>query len=264
MVGATHGLVCSLVYALVCGRCVRRWYCYSYVRAPVELTHMGWTFALPGSGQPAAAAATHLNSLLSLLTGSSGSAVHPALLALQQHVLKFTTACQFMWRQARGLPTGGHAPFKDLMADVATLRVLVKDPQGFVAGPVGFTGATGNAKRSVVSSSSGVRPQAVLGSDELLAQLCDAVELLLRSCSGLVERFHHSLFLYVLTDLEHYVSVERYIGPLAALVCVLALQVAGDGRRLGAAPVAALQADAHAAGVERWCLGCAWQSLVAA
>ncbi|WIA12567.1 hypothetical protein OEZ85_006228 [Tetradesmus obliquus] len=202
-----------------------RWYCYSYVRAPVELTHMGWTFALPGSGQPAAAAATHLNSLLSLLTGSSGSAVHPALLALQQHVLKFTTACQFMWRQARGLPTGGHAPFKDLMADVATLRVLVKDPQGFVAGPVGFTGATGNAKRSVVSSSSGVRPQAVLGSDELLAQLCDAVELLLRSCSGLVERFHHSLFLYVLTDLEHYVSVERYIGPLAALVCVLALQV---------------------------------------
>lgn len=225
---------------------------------------MGWTFALPGSGQPAAAAATHLNSLLSLLTGSSGSAVHPALLALQQHVLKFTTACQFMWRQARGLPTGGHAPFKDLMADVATLRVLVKDPQGFVAGPVGFTGATGNAKRSVVSSSSGVRPQAVLGSDELLAQLCDAVELLLRSCSGLVERFHHSLFLYVLTDLEHYVSVERYIGPLAALVCVLALQVGGDGRRLGAAPVAALQADAHAAGVERWCLGCAWQSLVAA
>jgi hypothetical protein len=133
-----------------------------------------------------------------------------------------------MWRQARGLPTGGHAPFKDLMADVATLRVLVKNPQGFVAGPVGFTGATGNNKHSsgLASSSGGVsRPQGVLGSDELLTQLCDAVELLLRSCSVLVERFHHSLFLYVLTGLEHYVSVERYIVPLVALICVLALQV---------------------------------------
>jgi hypothetical protein len=185
---------------------------------------MGRTFDLHGASR------SPLGSVLAFLTGSSSSssAVQSVLLALQRHLLKFTIACQFMWRQARGLPTGGHAPFKDLMADVATLRVLVKDPQGFVAGPVGFTGATGNNKRSSSSSSSSggvARPQAVLGSDELLTQLCDAVELLLRSCSVLVERFHHSLFLYVLTDLEHYVSVERYIVPLVALICVLALQV---------------------------------------
>jgi hypothetical protein len=185
---------------------------------------MGWTFALPSSSQLAFLAP--LDSLLTAVTGSSSSStVQSALLALRQHVLKYTTACQFMWRQARGLPTGGHAPFKDLMADVATLRVLVKDPQGFVTGPAGFTAATGNIKRS--SSDDALRPQAVLGSDELLSQLGDAVELLLRSCSVLVERFHHSLFLYVLTDLEHYVSVERYIVPLVALICVLALQVRG-------------------------------------
>jgi hypothetical protein len=185
---------------------------------------MGWTFPLPNSQRASTASP---GSLLSLFAShSSSSAIQPVLLALQQHVLKFTTACQFLWRQARGLPTGGHAPFKDLMADVATLRVLVKDPQGFVVGPVGFTGATGNIKRSSnTSSSAALRPQAVLGSDELLSQLADAVELLLRSCSVLIERFHHSLFLYVLTDLEHYVSVERYIVPLVALICVLALQV---------------------------------------
>ncbi|KAF6257683.1 hypothetical protein COO60DRAFT_1701734 [Scenedesmus sp. NREL 46B-D3] len=177
-----------------------RWYCHSYVRAPVELTHMGWTLDLQGAKRPPAAASP--GSLpMRFLGSSSSSTSQPALLALQRHMLKFTAACQFMWRQARGLPTGGHAPFKDLMADVATLRVLVKDPQGLVVGP------------------------AVLGGDALLGQLCDAVELLLRSCSGLVERFHHSLFLYVLTDLEHYVSVERYIVPLVALICVLALQV---------------------------------------
>jgi hypothetical protein len=175
---------------------------------------MGWTYDLRSSP---------------LAGSSSSSAVQPVLLALQRHLLKFTTACQFMWRQARGLPIGGHAPFKDLMADVATLRVLVKDPQGFVSGPIGFTGATGNNKRSSSSSSSGgvSAPQGVLGSDQLLTQLCDAVELLLRSCSVLVERFHHSMFLYVLTDLEHYVSVERYIVPLVALICVLVLQVRG-------------------------------------
>jgi hypothetical protein len=47
------------------------------------------------------------------------------------------------------------------------------------------------------------------------------------SCSVLIERFHHSLFLYVLTGLNHYVSVERYIGPLVALIGVMVLQVRG-------------------------------------
>mgnify|MGYP001807972456 FL=1 len=55
------------------------------------------------------------------------------------------------------------------------------------------------------------------------------MEASLRSCSVLIERFHHSLFLYVLTGLGHYVSVERYIGPLVALIAVLVLQVRRGG-----------------------------------
>jgi hypothetical protein len=65
----------------------------------------------------------------------------------------------------------------------------------------------------------------LVGFESALLQLGNVLEASLRSCSVLIERFHHSLFLYVLTGLNAYVSVERYIGPLVALICVLALQV---------------------------------------
>jgi hypothetical protein len=67
----------------------------------------------------------------------------------------------------------------------------------------------------------------LVGFDGALLQLANVLEASLRSCSVLIERFHHSLFLYVLTGLDGYVSVERYIGPLVALICVLVLQVRG-------------------------------------
>jgi hypothetical protein len=70
-----------------------------------------------------------------------------------------------------------------------------------------------------------ISSQQLVGFDSALLQLGNVMEASLRSCSGLIERFHHSLFLYVLTGLDNYVSVERYIGPLVAFICVLVLQV---------------------------------------
>jgi hypothetical protein len=69
----------------------------------------------------------------------------------------------------------------------------------------------------------------LVGFESALLQLGNMLEASLRSCSVLIERFHHSLFLYVLTELNSYVSVERYIGPLVALICVLVLQVRWGG-----------------------------------
>lgn len=73
----------------------------------------------------------------------------------------------------------------------------------------------------------------LVGFESALLQLGNVLEASLRSCSVLIERFHHSLFLYVLTGLNAYVSVERYIGPLVALICVLVLQVRWGRRTRG-------------------------------
>eukprot|EP00775_Hariotina_reticulata_P006403 gene6403-6634_t len=132
---------------------------------------------------------------------------------------------QFMFYQARGLPMGAHAPFKDFMVDAATLRALTKIQSGAYDGPRGFT-AVGNKAAAGGDSTATEQPHDVIGFDPALTQLCDVLELVLRSCSVLIERFHHSLFLYVLTGLDKYVSVERYIGPLVALIAVLLLQAA--------------------------------------
>lgn len=198
---------------------------------PFELTHMGWTLNATALQQRLAAAAAGLG----LPSSSASTHPWPPLLLLQQHLRSFTLGAQFLWRQARGLPTGAHAPFKGLMVDAATLRFLRKDGRGLVVGAAGYTGATGNQKRSSkdsIKTADGLRDfgreeslEDLLGFDAALLQLCDVVELLLRSCSVLIERFHHSLFLYMLTGLDSYVSVERYIGPLAALIGMLAVQV---------------------------------------
>jgi hypothetical protein len=179
--------------------------------------------------------APYLNPLLDLFlhehvsrTPSSSSSSSSTVLrdAVQQHMQKAATMLQFMFHQARGLPMGGHSPFKDFMVDAATLRALTKTTSGVYAGPRGFT-AVDNEAATGAGSPTGGQPQDVISFDEAQAQLCDVLELVLRSCNVLIERFHHSLFLYVLTGLDKYVSVERYIGPLVALIAVLLLQVRG-------------------------------------
>lgn len=197
--------------------CDRRWYSWHYVAAPVELPHLGHI-------QQALAPITAKLLDFILPNGGSDSA---AGRAIQQHMFKFSTMSQFMWRQARGLAMGAHAPFKGLMVDAATLRVLKKDTDGYVVGPAGFAGV-GNLRRMPEKGTTqdlNVEFDKILTFDAGMMQLGDVLELTLRSCSVLIERFHHSLFLYVLTGLDHYVSVERYIGPLVALITVLVVQV---------------------------------------
>lgn len=194
-----------------------RWYCWHYVGAPIELPHLG-------HNQQAIGPIT--TKILDTVLPNGGSS-SPIGKALQQHIFKFTTMLQFMWRQARGLPMGAHAPFKGLMVDAATLRVLRRDADETILSPVGFT-VVGNPQKAAddrTQRGANRVPLRILGFDEGLMQLGDVLELTLRSCSVLIERFHHSLFLYVLTGLDHYVSVERYIGPLVALIIVLAVQV---------------------------------------
>ena len=51
------------------------------------------------------------------------------------------------------------------------------------------------------------------------------MQLIVRSLNNLDERFHHSYFLYLLTSLEGFVTVEMYIIPLVALIAAIVLKV---------------------------------------
>ncbi|EFJ40059.1 hypothetical protein VOLCADRAFT_120064 [Volvox carteri f. nagariensis] len=112
---------------------------------------------------------------------------------LRNYLRRLLGALQFCWLQGVGAPSAGHAVFKKFMVDAATVRLVKRHSQraARVAG--------------VVSSS---------------------LELVLRSLNNLVERVHHSSFLYVLTSLDRYVSVERYVGSAVVLTAVLQLQAA--------------------------------------
>ncbi|GFH16200.1 uncharacterized protein HaLaN_12575, partial [Haematococcus lacustris] len=56
-------------------------------------------------------------------------------------------------------------------------------------------------------------------------QLAEFLELCLRSLNNLDERFHHSYFLYAITSLTGFVTVEHYILPLVLLIAALLMKV---------------------------------------
>jgi hypothetical protein len=57
------------------------------------------------------------------------------------------------------------------------------------------------------------------------------LELSLRSCNVLIEKFHHSLFLYLQSSPDHYVSLDMYIVAPVALLAALLLQAAASKRQ---------------------------------
>jgi hypothetical protein len=104
----------------------------AYVTAPVELPEQ--TPHLPPPLQLIYNALQPLLPLLPVATPAAAAALHG-------HLQKLHVMWQFMGRQARGLPTGAHAAFKGLGVDAATLRVLVRNDEGWIVGPMGYAGA---------------------------------------------------------------------------------------------------------------------------
>jgi hypothetical protein len=64
------------------------------------------------------------------------------------------------------------------------------------------------------------------------------VEMVVRSCSNLLERLHHSYTLYLQTSDSRFVTVDTYIVPLVALLLALLLQVSCCALRQRRGPVA--------------------------
>jgi glycosylphosphatidylinositol transamidase len=172
------------------------WLVYYYAKhwttTPVLLQHQHYSQKLLHSLEKA------VEDMLPALGLSGNRDAQNLVSAAMEYIAKLVYAGQFTWRQARGLPLGAHAPFKEFGVDAATMRLVVRED-----------GAPGEGSTLQTA----------------LTQLGEVLENAIRSCSVLIERFHHSYFLYLLTGPHHFVTVERYIVPLVLLIGAMVVQV---------------------------------------
>lgn len=106
------------------------------------------------------------------------------------------TLASSLYHQALGVPTGPHGAFRDYQVDAITLEIS-----------------------PVVSSNKGRENEFLLRGGRL-------VEGVLRSVNNLLEKFHQSFFLYLLTSPSKFVSVGVYMIAFALLVAPLPLAAA--------------------------------------
>ncbi|KAH7852595.1 hypothetical protein Vadar_026916 [Vaccinium darrowii] len=108
-----------------------------------------------------------------------------------------TTLASSLYRQALGVPTGSHGAFRDYQVDAITLEI---SPKYF----------PNNKGRK----------------NEFLLRGGRLVEGVIRSVNNLLEKFHQSYFLYLLTSANKFVSVGVYMIAFALLVAPLPLVAA--------------------------------------
>ncbi|KAJ0433152.1 putative GPI transamidase component Gaa1 [Helianthus annuus] len=102
------------------------------------------------------------------------------------------TLVSSLYHQALGVPTGSHGAFRDYQIDAITIEITTN--------------------RS--STNKG-------GQDELLLQGGRLIETVLRSINNLLEKFHQSFFLYLLTSSNKFISVGVYMIAFLLLVAPL-------------------------------------------
>ncbi|EPS63077.1 hypothetical protein M569_11711 [Genlisea aurea] len=100
------------------------------------------------------------------------------------------TLARSLYNQALGVPTGPHGPFRDYQVDAITMEISSK-----------FSG------------------QQIL----FLTRVGRLVEGVIRSVNNLLEKFHQSFFLYLLTSPSRFVSVGVYMISFGLLVAPLPL-----------------------------------------
>ncbi|KAL9256949.1 Glycosylphosphatidylinositol anchor attachment 1 protein-like protein [Drosera capensis] len=118
------------------------------------------------------------------------------------------TLASSLHAQALGIPTGPHGAFRDYQIDAVTLVISPK------------VSVNSNAKQR-----------------EFLSRSGRLVEGVVRSVNNLLEKFHQSFFLYLLTGPSKFVSVGVYMIPFALLIAPLPLMAASlyaNGNKPGA------------------------------
>eukprot|EP01023_Acetabularia_acetabulum_P011353 TRINITY_DN15212_c0_g1_i4.p5 TRINITY_DN15212_c0_g1~~TRINITY_DN15212_c0_g1_i4.p5 ORF type:complete len:171 (-),score=10.77 TRINITY_DN15212_c0_g1_i4:584-1096(-) len=98
---------------------------------------------------------------------------------------------RFMWNQVVGSPTGAHAAFRLMFTDAVTIK-LVKS-----------------------------QTKQILSKQEMEIRLLAGLESITRSLNSLLERLHHSYYLYLLTASDRFISVDMYCVPIILLLAAV-------------------------------------------
>ncbi|GFP99749.1 glycosylphosphatidylinositol anchor attachment 1 protein [Phtheirospermum japonicum] len=141
-----------------------------------------------------------LNSLGKLLEviGKIGKSLNPQWkfgIPVADYVDGCATLASSLYNQALGVPTGPHGAFRDYQVDAITMEISPK----------------------FLSSSQRV---------QFLLRVGRLVEGVIRSVNNLLEKFHQSFFLYLLTSPSRFASVGVYMIAFALLVAPLPLVAA--------------------------------------
>ncbi|KAL6587455.1 hypothetical protein OROMI_000433 [Orobanche minor] len=129
------------------------------------------------------------------VVGKVGKSLNPQWkfgIPVADYVDGCATLASSLYNQALGIPTGPHGAFRDYQVDAITMEISPK----------------------FMSSS-----QRVL----FLLRVGRLIEGVVRSVNNLLEKFHQSFFLYLLTSPSRFVSVGVYMIPFALLIAPLPL-----------------------------------------
>ncbi|KAL3526387.1 hypothetical protein ACH5RR_011043 [Cinchona calisaya] len=118
-------------------------------------------------------------------------------ISIADYVEGCATLASSLYNQALGVPTGPHGAFRDYQVDALTMEISRQLSQTY-----------GNRQ------------------NEFLMQGGRLVEGIIRSVNNLLEKFHQSFFLYLLTSSNRFVSVGVYMIAFALLVAPLPMVAA--------------------------------------
>ncbi|XP_057447409.1 uncharacterized protein LOC130739188 isoform X2 [Lotus japonicus] len=114
-----------------------------------------------------------------------------------EYVEGAATLASSLYYQGLGVPTGPHGAFRDYQVDAITLEILPK-----------------------------VSPAKMIRRNDFMLRGGRLIEGIIRSINNLLEKFHQSFFLYLLTSPSKFVSVGVYMIPFALLVAPLPIVAA--------------------------------------
>ncbi|CAJ2665309.1 unnamed protein product [Trifolium pratense] len=114
-----------------------------------------------------------------------------------EYVEGAATLASSLYYQGLGVPTGPHGAFRDYQVDAITLEISPK-----------------------------VSPTKMIRRNEFILLGGRLIEGVIRSVNNLLEKFHQSFFLYLLTSSSKFVSVGVYMIPFALLVAPLPILAA--------------------------------------
>ncbi|XP_057955064.1 uncharacterized protein LOC131149040 isoform X2 [Malania oleifera] len=163
------------------------------------------------------------------LLGKVASTLNPQWkfgIPVADYVQGSATLASSLYFQALGVPTGPHGAFRDYQVDAITLEVS-----------------------SVASLNNKARK------NEFLLRGGRLIEGVIRSVNNLLEKFHQSFFLYLLTSPSKFVSVGVYMIAFALLVAPLPMVAASlyaDFKKDNAAPRTAFADGDHGVTVNSW------------